>query len=587
MKLVRFQPYSLDALRKDIIAGCLVGVVAIPLGMAFAIASGVKPEYGLYTTIIAGIVVAIFGGSAYQIAGPTGAFVPILLGIVLSYGYENLLIAGFMAGAMLVLMGLFKLGALIRYIPRPVTIGFTAGIAVTIFSGQIASFLGLSGMKDEEYFIAKLHQLYIHLSSFSIYSVLTAGLSLAIILLIKRFAAKLPGALLGLIASSIVAALCFPDKLATIGSSYGAIAGSLPNIQLPHVTLEKLKDLIGPAFIIAMLGAIESLLSAVVADEMTGKKHNSNRELVGQGLANMAAPLFGGIPATGAIARTATNIKSGAVSPISAIVHSFIVLAVLLVLAPYAVHIPLASLAPVLMVVAWNMSEARAFVHILKSKTSDSLVLVIIFVLTVFVDLTTAVGVGLLLSMIIFVKQMSDLQIVSRVLPDHENKHHKVSSSVVQENHDCPQINMYTVEGPLFFGTAQSFEHKLLAGIHTQEKTVILRFAKVLYMDVTGAASLSSVVRSLKAKEITVLVTGIQPKVEAVLKKTGLYDEIEERSFFTHTGDAIDAALSQLELSVCRGCQHFAFKECRQLSQSSCNYSTNKGDHNEFRTAKV
>lgn len=587
MKFVRFQPYSIVALRKDIIAGCLVGIVALPLGMAFAIASGVKPEYGLYTTIIAGIIVAIFGGSAHQISGPTGAFVPILLGIVLSYGYENLLIAGFMAGAILVLMGLFKLGVLIRYIPRPVTIGFTTGIAVTIFTGQIASFLGLSELEHKEYFIAKLEQLYIHLPSFNQYSLLIASLSLAIILLAKCFAPKLPGALLGLIISAIVAALCFPDKLATIGSSYGSISASLPSVQLPQVTLEKLKDLIGPAFIIAMLGAIESLLSAVVADEMTGRKHNSNRELVGQGLANIMAPLFGGIPATGAIARTATNIKSGAVSPVSAIAHSFVVLAVLLVLAPYASHIPLASLAPVLMVVAWNMSESKSFIHILKSKTSDSLVLVIIFTLTVFVDLTTAVGVGLLLSMIIFVKQMSELPIVSRVLPDHMNKHHKVSSSVVREGHDCPQINIYTVEGPLFFGTAQSFEYKLLSGIHMQEKAVILRFSKVLHIDMTGAASLTHAVNSLQAKGIAIIITGIQPKARSILKKTGLYDQIGERCFFEHTGDAIDFALSHLELSVCRGCKHFAFQECSQLSQQPSNHSTNKGEHNEFRTAKV
>src|SRR5690606_22646090 len=377
-------------------------------------------------SIIAGILVSIFGGSKYQIAGPTGAFIPILLGIVISYGYENLLIAGLLAGIILFFMGLFRLGGLIRFIPRPVTIGFTTGIAVTIFSGQISNFLGLTGLENHEYFIDKMKEIFIHLDTINMYSVLIAVIGLILIIVTNKFLPKIPGALVGLIGSSIVAAIFFPDQLATIGSSYGEIPHQLPSLQFPEITWERIKLLIGPALVIAMLGSIESLLSAVVADELTGSKHNSNRELMGQGIANIVSPLFGGIPATGAVARTATNVKSGAASPVSGIVQGLVVLVVLLLLAPYASNIPLASMAPILMVVAWNMSEMKKFAQILKTKTWDAIILVIIFLLTIFVDLTTAVGVGLLLSMMIFVKRMSELHVVSKVIPEASDTNHRL-----------------------------------------------------------------------------------------------------------------------------------------------------------------
>lgn len=394
----RFQGYHMKSLQKDLISGVIVGIVAIPLGMAFAIASGVKPEYGLFTTIVAGILISVFGGSKFQIGGPTGAFVPILFAIVLQYGYEKLLIAGFMAGFILFVMGLCKLGRMIKYIPRPVTIGFTAGIAVTIFSGQIANFLGLRDLQKHEGFLANMKELGIHFSTLNGYSILTAVICLAFIIWTPKRLPKIPGPLVGLFISTVVATLFYPDKVATIGSTYGAIPNSLPNLHFPDLSIANMQLLIKPALVIAMLGGIESLLSAVVADRMGGTAHHSNRELMGQGIANMISPLFGGIPATGAIARTATNIKNGAVSPISGVVHGLVVLLVLFFFAPYASLIPLASMAPVLMVVAWNMSERRAFVHVMQTKTAESLVLLVTFILTVLTDLTTAVGVGLILS---------------------------------------------------------------------------------------------------------------------------------------------------------------------------------------------
>ncbi|MDF2960195.1 MAG: sodium-independent anion transporter, partial [Paenibacillus sp.] len=338
----RFEGYNIQSLRHDLLAGLVVGIVAIPLAMAFAIASGVKPQFGIYSTIVAGFLISMFGGSKLQIGGPTGAFIPILLGIVLQYGYENLLIAGILAGFILVLTGVFKLGVLIKFIPRPVTIGFTSGIAVIIFSGQIANFLGLRDLKSHEYFWSNMKEIAMHLTAINLYSIITALIGLAIILILPKFFPKIPASLFGLLVSSIIATIFFSGKVATIGSTYGAIPSTLPTFSVPQITFEKIKELLPPAFVIAMLGGIESLLSAVVADRMTGGRHNSNRELVGQGIANIITPLFGGIPATGAIARPATNLNPGAVSPGSGMVHGMVVLLILLLFAPFASLIPLA-----------------------------------------------------------------------------------------------------------------------------------------------------------------------------------------------------------------------------------------------------
>lgn len=562
----RFKGYSVQHLRKDLLSGVIVGIIAIPLGMAFAISSGVKPEYGIYSTIIAGILISLLGGSKFQIGGPTGAFIPILLGIVLTYGYENLLIAGFMAGVMLLLMGVFKLGSLIKFIPRPVTIGFTTGIAINIFTGQLANFLGLSGIARHEDFISNMKEIFIHLDTLSWYSVITAIVSLALILLTPKWFPKVPGPLVGLVVTSFAAYLLFPGEVATIGSTYGELASGLPAFRIPEITWEKIVQLLQPAFVIAMLGGIESLLSAVVADGMTGTRHNSNRELIGQGIANIVTPLFGGIPATGAIARTATNIKNGAVSPMSGIIHSLVVLVVLLLLAPYASHIPLASMAPILMVVAWNMSERKAFAHVLKIRTSDTVVLIITFLLTVFTNLTIAVEVGLVLAAILFIKRMSDTLKVDKVLPDPSDDKHKVKSHIVSDGRDCPQISIYTVEGSLFFGTAQMFEMSIIEKINRMPNVLILRMAKVPYMDTTGELNFTKVARYFQHKGGIILISGIQNQPQEILKKTGLYEMIGEPHFFEHTGKAIDYALANLETNKCIGCKHFAFQECTRLS---------------------
>ncbi|XID92774.1 SulP family inorganic anion transporter [Paenibacillaceae bacterium WGS1546] len=566
-RLGRFADYNLGSLGRDLLSGLIVGIVAIPLGMAFAIASGVSPQYGLYTTIIAGVLISLFGGSRFQIGGPTGAFVPVLLMIVLHYGYENLLLAGMMAGVMLLLMGLFKLGALIRFIPRPVTLGFTAGIAVIIFTGQIPGFLGMHGLDKHERFLPNMKEIATNLPLVDGYSIATALVSLTVILLVARYAPKLPALLVGLSAATLTASLLFDGYVATIGSAYGAIPSELPAFRMPEMTLERIGQLLYPAFVIAMLGSIESLLSAVVADEMTGTRHDSNRELIGQGIANVAAPLFGGIPATGAIARTATNIKSGAVSPVSGIVHGVVVLAVLLLFAPLASRIPLAGMAPVLMVVAWKMSEYRSFAKLLRTKTGDSLVLAATFLLTVFMDLTVAVTAGLVLAIALFVKRMGGMIKVDKVLPDPLVRHGKVAPGAVTEKRDCPQIRIATVEGALFFGAAESFGRALHGVVGQSHRVLLIRMGKVPMIDLTGEANLAALVREFRGAGGVVLVSGIQEQPREVLERTGLAEEIGRDRFFAHTGEALGYALDCLDKARCVGCRQFAFRECAELSE--------------------
>ncbi|MSN98897.1 sodium-independent anion transporter [Bacillus paralicheniformis] len=522
----RFEGYSIKRFQKDIVAGMVVGVVAIPLGMAFAIASGVKPEHGLYTVIVAGILISLLGGSKYQIGGPTGAFVPILFAIVLQYGFENLLIAGFMAGVILVILGLLKLGKIIKFIPRPVIIGFTAGIAVIIFTGEIAKFLGLRNVEKHESFYMNMREVVINLNTLSFYSILTAVVSLFFVLFTPKILPKVPGALAGLLVSTVMATMLFPEQVVTIGSAYGEIPRSLPSFQFPELSLEKIIYLLPPALAIAMLGGIESLLSAMVADNMKGTRHDSNKELVGQGVANIAAPLFGGIPATGAIARTATNIKTGAASPISGIVHGVFVLLVLLLFAPYASLIPLASMSPILMVVAWNMSERKEFVNILKIKNSDSAVLVVTFLLTVWQDLVFGVAAGILLAIITFIARMSKS---FRIKKD-------VSESIVQsaaaaeEKKFHRSVSIYSVEGPLFFGSSNSLEDSILDKGHPP-KLLILLMNKVDYMDSSAEGSLMTIVNRVHQQNGKVMIVGLQQQPRELLHKTGLFHKIGKKHF--------------------------------------------------------
>ncbi|QII26293.1 SulP family inorganic anion transporter [Bacillus altitudinis] len=529
----RFEGYDSSKFRRDLIAGLVVGVVAIPLGMAFAIASGVGPEYGLYTVIVAGILISLFGGSKYQIGGPTGAFVPILFGIVSQYGIENLLIAGFMAGCMLVLFGIFKLGKLMKFIPRPVIIGFTAGIAVIIFSGQIANFLGLKGVEKHESFFLNMREIVVHLGTANSLAILTAIVGLIVILAAQKYIPKIPGALLGLLVSTFIAVLFFQGQVETIGSAYGEIPRQLPTFAFPELTIEKIIYLLPPAIVIALLGGVESILSAMVADNMKGSKHDSNKELVGQGIANMAAPLFGGIPATGAIARTATNIKNGGASPISGVVHGVVVLLILMLFAPYASMIPLAAMAPILMFVAWNMSEKKEFINIVKVKNADSLVLVVTFLLTVIGDLIIGVTAGLILAFIAFIKKMSQTTNISSnvAVPQIE------TAAALERETDQKGISMYSIEGPLFFGTTDSLENSILDHVQTKPKTLILLMNKVNYMDTSAEAVLMNISNRLKHHNGKLMIVGLQSQPKELLHRTGLFHHIGKQHFFERTDD--------------------------------------------------
>ncbi|PWK11558.1 SulP family inorganic anion transporter [Tumebacillus permanentifrigoris] len=520
MKKMDRTGYSFDRFKKDLLSGLIVGVIAIPLGMGFAIATGVEPEYGIYTTIFAGILISLFGGSKFQIGGPTGAFVPILFGIVATYGYENLLVAGFMAGLLLLIIGLLKLGSLIRFIPRPVTVGFTTGIAVIIFTGEIPHFLGIH-IEKHKYFLNNMKEIAKHLGDTNFYSVLTAVLCFVVILTCTKKFPKVPGALLGIIISSTLASVLYAEQVATIGSTYGPISSSLPRFQLPNFSWETLPTLIYPALLIAFLGGIESLLSAVVADGMSKTKHDSNQELIGQGIANMVTPLFGGIPATGAIARTATNIRSGATSKVSGIIHGVVVLLTLLLFASYASHIALASIAPVLFVVAWNMSEKHHFIEVFKMKNSDSLVLSVTFLFTVFTDLTTAVLIGLGVSVILFTKRMGE------------------SLAVKHVKQDCPQIRICAIEGSMFFGSVQAFENTILESITEDTEVWILRMDRVPFLDSTCEASLKTIITDFKDRKGMVLIAKIQPQPKELMLASGLYDIVGQENFFEHMGDAL------------------------------------------------
>lgn len=525
----RFKGYSLNYLRKDIVAGIIVGIVALPLAMAFAIASGVRPEYGIYTTIIAGFLVAIFGGSRFQIAGPTGAFVPILYALVAQYGYENLLIIGFMAGILIALMGICKLGTFIHYIPKPVTVGFTAGIAVLIFAGQLPAFLGLHHLdSSEEEFIFKFKTLLINLTDANIYSLITATICLASILLITKYIPRIPGALIGLLASTLVVLLFYPGKVTTIGSVFGMIPHQLPHWRVPEITFAKMIELFIPACMVAMLGGIESLLCAVVADGMSNSKHRSNRELIGQGLANMVTPMFGGIPATGAIARTATNIRNGAISPVSAMVHSLFILLVLLAFSSYASHIPLASMAPILMVVAWNMGERKDFLAVLKSKSTDSIVLVTTFLLTICFDLVVGVSTGLALSFVCIVIRMSKgLEIT--FLPD--NREFERASRVGLAN-----VRTCVIKGPIFFGTAKKLE-----GLERENHLdiLVISLENVSYMDTTGEDAFRRLVNAFQQMEHTLILTDVNKQTMKILKRISPLSPIGDTSLTNNRQKAL------------------------------------------------
>lgn len=524
---------------RNLISGVIVGVVALPLGMAFAIASGAKPEQGIYTSIVAGIFVALFGGSRLQIAGPTGAFIVVLAGITAKYGFAGLQIATIMAGIILLFLGLAKMGSVIKFIPDPVIIGFTSGIGVTIWVGQWKDFFGLPAISGE-HFHEKVFHLLQAFPQLDWATTAIAFTSLFLVIFSCKIPGikKIPGPLVALITVTLIQYTFHFDGISTIGTAFGGIPQGLPEFALPNFSWSQVIQLIGPAFTIAMLGAIESLLSAVVADGMAGTHHDSNQELIGQGLANIAAPLFGGFAATGAIARTATNIRNGGNSPISGIVHSLTLILILLVLAPLAVHIPLATLAAILFVVAWNMSEAKHFLKIVKrAPRADVVILLITFGLTVFADLVVAVNIGVILAMLHFLKRMASSVEVKR--SEKQDLAEELSEQGIV---DIPaNVLVYTVEGPFFFAAVDNFE-RALAETNTYPETLIIGLRWVPFIDVTGLQSLEEVIMELHNNNVKVILSGANGRVSKKLHKAGILDLVGIENHCTNLGSAVKAA---------------------------------------------
>ena len=520
----------------NIVAGVIVGVVALPLAMAFAIASGARPEQGLYTAIIGGLLVSVLGGSRLQIAGPTGAFIAILAAVTAKYGISGLQVATLMAGVMLVLMGTARMGGVIKFIPAPVIVGFTAGIGLIIFVGQWRDFLGLPQVEGG-HFHEKLWHLLEVMPQLHLPTAELAVLSLALVVFAPKIKmlARVPAPLVAMLVATVLQSTLHLPGVATIGSAFGGIPQGLPSFALPHISFTQLLTLIGPAFTIAMLGAIESLLSAVVADGMAGTRHDSNQELIGQGLANIVAPLFGGFAATGAIARTATNIRNGANSPLAGVIHAITLVATLLFLAPLASRIPLAALAAILFVVAWNMSEVKHVAFILrKAPTADRIILVITFLLTVFVDLVVAVNVGVILAVLHFLRRMAEA--VETQQMDTGSLKNELQAQGLSELPAA--VLVYEIDGPMFFGAVENFERVLLQ-THTDPETLIIRLHRVPFMDITGIQTLEEVVGELHNRGVRVLLCEANERVLAKLDKAGVLETVGSDSYETHFGAAL------------------------------------------------
>lgn len=539
--------YDLADLRADVLAGIVVGIVALPLSMALAIAVGAPPQHGLYTAIVAGVLVALLGGCKFQVTGPTAAFVVILAPIVSKHGLSGLLTAGLMAGVLLVLMGLARLGRLIQYIPHPVTTGFTTGIATVIATLQIKDVLGLQVGPLPEHYVDKVAALWAARGTASLSELVVAGSTLALLLLIPRVIKRIPAPLIAITVVSIVATLVHEMhpafSVATIGSRFHTtvngveIAGIPPILPAPSLpwgdglSLQLVRDLLPAASAIAMLGAIESLLSAVIADGMTGTKHDPNAELVGLGIGNIVAPLFGGIAATGALARTATNIRAGARSPIASATHALVILLSILFLAPLVAYVPMASLAALLLLVAWNMSEIRHFIGVLKvAPRSDVLVLLTCFGLTVVFDMVVAVTVGILLAALLFMRRMADLT-ESRTLLD---------ASGESGGTKLPKkVGLYEINGPLFFGAAQSAMEAIHASRGDGFEVMILHLGKVPMIDSTGLVALESALAALARGNKTMILAGPLPEPRAVFDKARLGEKFDRLHFASDLNAAI------------------------------------------------
>jgi SulP family sulfate permease len=540
------QGYSSPVFFKDLTAGIIVGIVALPLAIAFAIASGVTPEQGLYTAIVAGFIISLLSGSRVQIGGPTGAFIVIIYGIVQKFGYDGLAIATIMAGVLLVIMGLAKLGTIIKYIPYPVTVGFTAGIALIIATGQVRDLLGLNMEKVPAEFLEKIVAYSEHAGSISLSATMIGIATIAIVFLWPRVTQRVPGSLVAILATT--AAVQFLDlPVETIGSRFGTVSGALPALRIPHVEWRMISSLVSPAITIALLAGIESLLSAVVADGMTGRKHRSNMELIAQGVANVVTPLFGGIPATGAIARTATNIKNGGLTPFAGIIHAVVLLLIMLFFGKWAALIPMATLAGILIVVAYNMSEWHLFVKLLKTPKMDVAVLLTTFFLTVLVDLTVAIQAGVVLAALLFMKRMADVTqvgyITSMVGYEEDEEDTKADPNSINKYSVPKGVEVFEVNGPFFFGAADRFKH-VLGLIVQKPKVLVLRTRTVLAMDATALHALEEVYNTTRRDGTVLVLAGIHAQPLIAMDKAGFLDKVGVENVFENLNDALKRARS-------------------------------------------
>ena len=538
--------YNRKTFVADLMAGIIVGIVALPLAIAFGIASGVTPEKGIITAIVAGFVISALGGSKVQIGGPTGAFIIIIYGIIQQYGMEGLTIATLMAGVFLILFGFLHLGTIIKFIPYPIVVGFTSGIAVTIFTTQVKDLFGLNIASVPSDFIEKWICYFNNFSTVDLWSSVIGIVSVVIIMLTPKVSKKIPGSLVAIIVMTVVALLLKQfagvESIETIGDRF-AISNSLPEATVPALSWETIKNLVSPAITIAILGAIESLLSAAVADGVISDHHNSNTELIAQGVANLASPIFGGIPATGAIARTMTNINNGGRTPIAGIVHAVVLLLIFLFLMPLAKYIPMACLAGVLVVVSYGMSGWRSFLALMKNPKSDVTVLLITFFLTIIFDLTIAIEVGLIIACLLFMRRMSettDVHVISNEInPDDEDSDMHLGNI---EHLTIPKgVEVYEINGPYFFGAGNRFE-EIMATLGDRPKVRIIRMRKVPFVDSTGIHNLTNLCEMSQKEGIQIVLSGVTEKVHSQLNKAGFYDIVGQDNICSHIDIALDRA---------------------------------------------
>ncbi len=534
--------YQGETFFKDLTAGIIVGIVALPLAIAFAIASGVKPEQGLYTAIIAGFLISVLSGSRVQIGGPTGAFIVIIYGIVQKYGYDGLVIATILSGILLIVMGVAKLGSVIKYIPYPVTVGFTSGIALIIAAGQLRDFFGFQMEHVPAEFVEKVVEYVKHAGTVSPAAAAIGILTLLIVVYWPRVTKRVPGSLVAIVATTALVPL-FNLQVETIGSRFGAVSSTPPMPHLPAIDWSKVPMMISPAISIALLAGIESLLSAVVADGMTGRRHRSNMELVAQGVANVASPLFGGIPATGAIARTATNIKNGAITPVAGIIHAIVLLLIMMFFGKWAALIPMATLAGILLVVSYNMSEYHLFIKMFKSPKSDIAVLIVTFLLTVLVDLTVAIQAGVVLAAILFMKRMADVTQVGYITSMMEDEEDTADTdpNAIRRFTVPKGVEVFEVNGPFFFGAADRFKH-VLQLIVSKPKVLILRMRTVLSMDATALRALEEVYEQTRREGSQLLLAGVHAQPLIAMDRAGLLDKVGVDNVFENVCDALKRA---------------------------------------------